>query len=59
MNKHIIASVGAIKVLFPYSVKLPCDANTYKRISSLGLSNDPSSYLAEIGFRSSTQTRKM
>jgi len=29
----------------------------YKRISSLGPSHDPSAYLAEIGSRSSTQTR--
>jgi len=29
----------------------------YKRISSLGTSHDPSAYMAEIGSRSSTQTR--
>jgi len=29
----------------------------YKRISSLGPSHDPSAYMAEIGSRSSTQTR--
>jgi len=29
----------------------------YKRISSLGPSHDPSAYMAEIGCRSSTQTR--
>ena len=30
----------------------------YKRISSLGPSHDPSAYIAETGFRSSTQTQK-
>jgi len=29
----------------------------YKRILSLGPSHDPSAYMAEIGSRSSTQTR--
>jgi len=32
---------------------------TYKRISSLGPSHDPSSFMAEIGSRSSTQTRNI
>jgi len=30
----------------------------YKRISSLGTSHDPSAYMADLGCRSSTQTRK-
>ena len=56
--KHILASVGAIQVLVPYSVYTRFNPIAYKGISLLGLSHDPSSYLGEIGCRSSTQTRK-
>jgi len=38
----MIASVGAIQVLVPYSVHLRCMSIKYKRISSLGFSYDPS-----------------
>jgi len=31
----------------------------YKRNSSLGTSHDPSAYMADIGCRSSTQTRNI
>jgi len=57
-HKHILASVGAIQVLVPYSVQTRFNPIAYKGISLLGLSHDPCSYLGEIGCRSSTQTRK-
>ena len=41
----------------PYSEQLCCISIAYKRSSSLGTSRDQSSYMAEIGFRSSIQTR--
>jgi hypothetical protein len=49
INVYTVASVGAFLVYVFCSVQLRCNAMAYKRISSLGLSHDPSPYLAEIG----------